>query len=78
MKRLLSAAALAAILSTPALADKMPVKPDTKPLNTCNEKLMLKQMVYHLDQIEMMIAQMRKDALRQYPKKPVKDAKTSG
>ena len=77
MKHLLSAAALAAILSTPALADKMPVKPDTKPLNTCNEEVMLKQMIYHLDAIEMMIAEMRKDALRQY-KKPVKDAKTSG
>jgi hypothetical protein len=77
MKYLLSAAALAAILSTPALAEKTPVKPTPKPLNTCNEELMLKQMVYHLDAIEMMIAQMRKDALRQY-KKPVKDAKTSG
>ena len=83
MKTLLTAVALAAILSTPALADKMPVKPNTKPLNTCNEELMIKQMIYHLDAIEMMIAEMRKDALRQYPEKPVKnqkkaDAKTSG
>lgn len=78
MRTLLTAVALATILTTPALADKMPVKPDTKQVKVCNEELMLKQMVYHLDAIEMMIAQMRKDALRQYPKKPVKDAKTSG
>lgn len=74
MKRLLSAAALAAILSTPALAEKTPVKP----VDTCQEEIMLKQMIYHLDALEMMIEEMRADALRQHPKKPMKDAKTSG
>ena len=74
MKTLLTAVALAAILTTPAMAEKTPVKP----VDTCQEDLMLQQMIYHLDAIEMMIAQMRADALRQYPKKPVDDAKTSG
>lgn len=83
MRTLLTAVALAAILTTPALAEKTLVKPDTKQVKVCNEELMLKQMIYHLDAIEMMIAEMRKDALRQYPEKPVKnqkkaDAKTSG
>ena len=74
MKYLLSAAALAAILSTPALAEKTPVKP----VNTCQEEIMLKQMIYHLDALEMMIEEMRADALRQHPKKSLKDVKTSG
>ena len=74
MKRLLSAAALAAILSTPALAEKTPVKPT----DTCQEQVMLQQMIYHLDAIEMMIEEMRANALLQYPKKPEDDAKTSG
>ena len=74
MKRLLSAAALAAILSTPALAEKTPVKP----VNTCQEQVMLQQMIYHLDQIEMLLEQSRKEILQAYPKKPMKDAKTSG
>jgi hypothetical protein len=74
MRTLLTAVALATILTTPALANKTPVKT----VDTCNEELMLKQMIYHLGAIEMMIKDMRADALRQYPKKPVKDAKTSG
>ena len=78
MRTLLTAVALAAILTTPALAEKTLVKPDTKQVKVCHEELMLKQMVYHLDAIEMMIAEMRKDALRQHPKKTLKDAKTSG
>ena len=77
MKHLLSAAALAAILSTPAMAEKTPVKPTPKPVNTCNEEVMLKKIVYHLDQIEMLMAEMSKDPLRQY-KEPMKDVKTSG
>lgn len=74
MKRLLSAAAIAAILSTPAMAEKTPVKP----VETCNNDLPLKVMIYHLDQIEMLIEQSRKEVLQAYPKKPVKDVKTSG
>ena len=64
MKTLFTAVALAATLTTPAFAEKTPVKPNS----TCQDEVMIKQMVYHLDAIEMMIAEMRTDALRQYPK----------
>ena len=79
MRTLLSAVALATILSTPALAEKTLVKPKPKPVfNTCQDEVIIKQMIYHLDAIEMMIAEMRKDALRQHPKKSLKDVKTPG
>jgi len=78
MKTLLTAVALAAILSTPAMAGKNPVKPTPNTLNTCNDDLPLKVMIYHLDQIEMMLEQSRKEVLQAYPKKSLKDVKTSG
>lgn len=59
---------LAMMLATPALATKEAVKPVKRPTNTCQEELMFKQMIYHLDAIEMMIEEMREDALRQFPK----------
>ena len=64
MKTLISAVALVTTLSTPAFAEKTPVKP----LSSCEEEIMLKQMIYHLDTIEMLIEEMRTEALRQYPK----------
>lgn len=68
--KLIIATALAMALATPAMAAKEPVKTPVKPAptNTCQEEFMLKQMIYHLDSIEMMIEKMRADALRQYPK----------
>lgn len=70
MKTLISAVAVATILATPALADKTPVKEDT-----CGEDITAQVVVYHLDQIEMLLAEMRANILRQYPKKPVDDEK---
>lgn len=70
MKTLI-AAAIVATLATPALADKQPVKP----VDTCGEDITAQVVVYHLDQIEMLLAEMRANILRQYPKKPVDDEK---
>lgn len=74
MKTLLTAVALAAILTTPALAEKTPVKP----VDTCNDDLPLKVMIYHLDQIEMLLEESRKEILQAYPKKPVIEEKKAG
>lgn len=62
--KLLIGTALAVTLSGPALAEKTSIEPTL----TCQDQVMLKQMIYHLDAIEMMIEEMRADALRQYPK----------
>jgi hypothetical protein len=62
--KLLIGTALAVMLASPALAEKTP----TKPALTCQDQVMLKQMIYHLNAIDMMIEEMRADALRQYPK----------
>ena len=70
MKTLI-AAAIVATLSTPALAEKTPVKP----VSTCGEDITAQVVVYHLDQIEMLLEEMRANILQQYPKKPVDDEK---
>lgn len=72
MKTLISAVALATLLATPALAEKTEVKPVE---DTCGEDITAQVVVYHLDQIEMLLAEMRTNILRQYPKKPVDDEK---
>jgi len=74
MKTLISAVALATILSTPALAEKTPVKPERNECLT-QEDLALQMTIYHLDQVAIMLEQMRADILSQYPEKPVKDEK---
>ena len=58
MKTFISAVALATILTTPALANKTPVKPQ---VNEC-------QVQEQLDQLAVLIKEMRADVLRQYPK----------
>jgi methyl coenzyme M reductase gamma subunit len=62
MKTLI-AAAIVATLSTPALANKEPV-------GECltQEDLALQMTIYHLDQVAMVLEQMREDILLQYPK----------
>ena len=74
MKTFISAVALATILSTPALAEKTPVKPEPKECLT-QEDLALQMTIYHLDQVAIMLEEMRADILREYPKKPVDDEK---
>lgn len=66
MKTFISAVALATILTTPALAEKTPVKP----VNECftQEDLALQMTIYHLDQVAIMLEEMRADILQQYPK----------
>jgi hypothetical protein len=54
MKRVISAAIFLAILSTPAFANKTQVQ-------TCNDHKLETQIVYHLDQIEMLLKEMRKN-----------------
>jgi hypothetical protein len=74
MKTFISAVALATILSTPALAEKTPVKPQPNECFT-QEDVALQMTIYHLDQVAMMLEQMRADILQAYPKKPVDDEK---
>lgn len=73
MKRLLSAAALAAILSTPALAEKTPVKP----VDTCATAVSYTKIMYHLDRIEELLDQLEASA-KLVDKKPKADVKTPG
>jgi hypothetical protein len=77
MKTLITATAFAVILSSPALAEKEPVKPL---ITECEikEDIALQMTIYHLDQVQMLIEEMRANILQQYPKKPEDDAKTSG
>ena len=73
MKYLLSAAALAAILSTPAMAEKTPVKPT----DTCTDQVKYALIMHHLAEIEAMLDKL--EASQKLPaKKPVDDAKTPG
>ena len=62
MKRAISAAIFLAMLSTPALANKTPRD------QTCNDHKLEMQMIYHLDQIEMLLKEMRKNVLLVAPK----------
>ena len=66
MKTLI-AAAIVATLATPVLADKKPIKPQ---MTECEikEDIALQMTIYHIDQIAMLVEQMRADILRQYPK----------
>ena len=80
MKTFISAVALAAILSTPAMA-----KSEAKPADTCGDDrvLMEEVVMYHITQIEMLLEEMRQNVLQEYPKdevdedKPVDDEKKS-
>ena len=77
MKSVISAAVFAAILATPALADKKPVKP-VKPVQTqtCGTNDKFEWIVaYHLDQIEMAIQEMRQNIQRPPYPKPKDDFK---
>ena len=65
MKSIISAAAFLAILSTPALANKTQVNPP----ESCDNRILVWQIMYHLDQIEMALNEMRKNALS-VPLKP--------
>ena len=71
MKTLISAVALATMLSTPALANKTPR------MTECDIKqdVMLQQMIYEIDKMIMMLEEKRKALLQQYPEKPVDDEK---
>ena len=71
MKRVISAAIFLAMLSTPAFANKTPVQ-------TCNsQKLEMQMMIYHLDQIEMLLDEMRRN-VQIVPPKPKDTYKKSG
>ena len=73
MRTLLTAVALAAILTTPALANKTIVKP----VDTCAMDKSYIKIMYHLDRIEALLDKMEANT-KLINKKPVKDAKTSG
>lgn len=81
MKTFIAAVALATTLTTPALAEKTPVKPT----DTCGDDrvLMEEVVMYHITQIEMLLEEMRQNVLQEYPKdkvdedKPVDDEKKS-
>jgi hypothetical protein len=65
MKSIISAAAFVAILSTPALAHKTRIDPP----ESCEVRILEWQIIYHLDQIEMALDEMRKNVLM-VPSKP--------
>ena len=73
MKYLLSAAALAAILATPALAEKTPVKP----VDSCAMTVSYTKIMYHLDRIDELLNELEASA-KLIDKKTVKDVKTPG
>jgi hypothetical protein len=73
MKTLITAA-IVATLSTPAMAEKTPVKP----VSTCGEDITAQIVVYHLDQVEMLLEEMRANILQAYPDKPIKLQKKEG
>ena len=72
MKTLISAVALAAILSTPAMATvvKADGPKNPKPVDTCvKDRVLMEQVVmYHLAQIEILLEEMRQNVLQEYPK----------
>jgi hypothetical protein len=65
MKNVIFAAAFMSILSTPALAHKTRIDPP----QTCDNSILEWQMIYHLDQVEMLIDEMRQNVLN-VPSKP--------
>jgi len=73
MKRLLSAAALAAILANPALAEKTPVKP----VDTCADQVNYALIMHHLAEIEAMLDKLEASQ-KLLDKKPADDVKTPG
>ena len=85
MKTFISAVALAAILSTPAMATvvKADGPKNPKHVDTCGDDrvLMEEVVMYHITQIEMLLEEMRQNVLQEYPKdevdedKPVDDDK---
>ena len=80
MKTLISAVALATILSTPAMADKVRLDPNTKcevKVTQCviHDDIALQVAIYHIDQMIMQLEETRAMLLREFPKKPVDDEK---
>ena len=77
MKTLISAVALATILSTPAIATvvKADGPKNPKPVDTCGDDrvLMEEVVMYHITQIEMLLEEMRQNVLQEYPKDKVED-----
>ena len=69
MKTLISAVALATILSTPAMANKVYVG-DKPTMSECEIKqdIMLQQMIYEIDNMIMMLEEKRMALLQEYPK----------
>lgn len=79
MKTLISAVALATILSTPALAEKVQLDPKTKcevKVTQCviHDDIALQVAIYHIDRMIMDLQDMRAELLREYPK-PVENNK---
>lgn len=65
MKILISAIALTATLSMPAMAEKTPVKP----VDTCANEVSYAMILYHLDKIEAALAELEASTMP----KPVED-----
>ena len=73
MRTLLTAVALAAILTTPALANKTPVKP----VDSCAMTVSYTKIMYHLDRIDELLDELEASA-KLIDKKTEKDVKTPG
>ena len=79
MKTLISAVALATILSTPALAEKVQLDPKTKcevKVTQCviHDDIALQVAIYHIDRMIMDLQNMRAELLREFPK-PIENNK---
>ena len=79
MKRSILAIAAAIILTTPAYADKMPIKP-FKPVqvDTCGNDKLEWIIAYNLDQIEMALEEIRRHAITPVKPKPKDNFKKAG
>lgn len=73
MKTFISAVALATILSTPAMAEKVQLDPKTKcevKVTQCviHDDIALQVAIYHIDRMIMELQDMRAELLREFPK----------
>lgn len=71
MKTILSVAAFIAMFAAPVFAEKTPIEPK----QTCvqDDTIAYRMIIYHLDQISMVIDEMRQNVLDQEQKLPLKN-----
>ena len=76
MKTFMIMIAIVSALATPALADKMPIKPTQ--VDTCGNDKLEWIIAYNLDQIEMALEEIRRHTITPVKPKPKDNFKKSG